>query len=97
MAVAETTRSPLTGNTCRFTDASLAWCGKPVAASPEWYRCRFLAAFLVFSLISLIWAQAHWGALSPADFPVSTWTACAIDDFLSNAQGRRRLLLWDRL
>lgn len=52
---------------------------------------RFLVAIAGFIAVSAIWGSTRFGALSPSDFPFHTWTACAIDDFLSNEQGRPQI------
>lgn len=51
-------------------------------------KCRFAVSVILFVLVSAVWGSLRLGALSPADFPFYTWTACAIEDFLSNEQGR---------
>ena len=42
-------------------------------------------------MVCAAWGSLRLGALSPADFPFYTWTACAIEDFLSSAQGRPQI------
>lgn len=52
---------------------------------------RALVSMLLFLAVSFFWAAAELGKLSPADFAFRTWTACAIDEFLSNAEPRPKL------
>ncbi len=54
-------------------------------------KSRFFAAIVLFISVSAVWGSLRLGALSPSDFPFYTWTACAIEDFLSNAQGRPQI------
>ncbi len=54
-------------------------------------KSRFFAAIVLFISVSALWGSLRFGALSPSDFPFYTWTACAIEDFLSNEQGRPQI------
>ncbi len=54
-------------------------------------KSRFLVAIVAFVAVSAVWGSTRLGALSPSDFPFYTWTACAIEDFLSNEQGRPQI------
>jgi hypothetical protein len=54
-------------------------------------KSRFLVATVLFISVTAAWGSSRLGALSPSDFPFYTWTACAIEDFLSNEQGRPQI------
>lgn len=53
---------------------------------------RFLYATIAFFVLSSVFAIAHLGKISPTDFPFHTWTGWAIEDFLSDKQGRPQIV-----
>lgn len=85
-----------TGSASRTIQASpLATVQSTTTNSPKPARklvtSRFVAAIAGFIAVSALWGSTRFGALSPSDFPFRTWTATAIDDFLSNEQGRPQI------
>lgn len=53
--------------------------------------CVTIAAAFLFGAVNLVMAAAHFGLLSPTDFPVTTWTGTAVEDFLHGSTGRPQI------
>ncbi|HEY9715854.1 MAG TPA: SGNH/GDSL hydrolase family protein [Trichormus sp.] len=53
----------------------------------------FIAAVFAFALVNVVLAKAKIGVNSPTDFPYSTWSSTAIEDYLSNSNGRPQIAL----
>ncbi|HEY9784588.1 MAG TPA: hypothetical protein V6D17_04235 [Candidatus Obscuribacterales bacterium] len=65
--------------------------GKPKGLSGL-LRSKVFYAFIFFACISGLWAQSKFGTIAPSDFPFHTWTGWAVEDYLSDKQGRPNLV-----
>jgi hypothetical protein len=60
-------------------------------------KSRFFIAAIAFAAVSLAAARAHFCATAPTDFPYKSWTAWAIDDFVSRTAAPRIVFLGSSL
>lgn len=51
-------------------------------------RSKFFISAALFAVVSSLLAMVRFGNIAPTDFPIRTWTGWAIEDFLSDKQGR---------
>lgn len=64
----------------------------PKAGFSGIFKSKFTHAFIAFFVLSVIWSTTRLGTISPTDFPFHTWTGWAVEDFLSDKQGRPNLV-----
>lgn len=55
-------------------------------------RSKFFISVALFAAVSSLFATMKLGNIAPTDFPVKTWTGWAIEDFLSDKQGRPQVV-----
>lgn len=55
-------------------------------------RSKFFISVALFAAVSSLFAIARLGNIAPTDFPIKTWTGWAVDDFLSDKQGRPQVV-----
>jgi len=51
-------------------------------------RSKFFISLALFAAVSSLLAMTKLGNIAPTDFPIKTWTGWAVEDFLSDKQGR---------
>lgn len=51
-------------------------------------RSKFFISLALFAAASSLLAMTKLGNIAPTDFPIKTWTGWAVEDFLSDKQGR---------
>ncbi|HIA54261.1 MAG TPA: hypothetical protein EYN91_19580 [Candidatus Melainabacteria bacterium] len=51
-------------------------------------RSKFFISVALFAAVSSLLAMFKVGNIAPTDFPIKTWTGWAVDEFLSDKQGR---------
>ncbi|HNB22238.1 MAG TPA: hypothetical protein PKZ32_07470 [Candidatus Melainabacteria bacterium] len=51
-------------------------------------RSKFFISVALFAAVSSLLAMTKLGNIAPSDFPIKTWTGWAVEDFLSDRQGR---------
>ena len=51
-------------------------------------RSKFFISVALFAAVSSLFAITKLGNIAPTDFPIHTWTGWAVEDFLSDKQGR---------
>lgn len=51
-------------------------------------RSKFFISVALFAAVSSLLAMTKLGKIAPSDFPIKTWTGWAVEDFLSDRQGR---------
>ncbi len=51
-------------------------------------RSKFFISVALFSAVSSLFAMTRLGNIAQTDFPIKTWTGWAVDEFLSDKQGR---------
>ncbi|MBX9947864.1 MAG: hypothetical protein K2Y39_01750 [Candidatus Obscuribacterales bacterium] len=51
-------------------------------------RSKFFISVALFAAVSSLLAMTKLGNIAPTDFPIKTWTGWAVEDFLSDKQGR---------
>ncbi len=55
-------------------------------------RSKFFISVVLFAAVSSLFAMTRLGNIAPTDFPIRTWTGWAVDDFLSDKQGRPQVV-----
>lgn len=55
-------------------------------------RSKFFISVVLFAAVSSLFAITRLGNIAPTDFPIRTWTAWAVEDFLSDKQGRPQVV-----
>lgn len=51
-------------------------------------RSKFFISVALFAAVSSLLAMTKLGNIAPTDYPIKTWTGWAVDEFLSDKQGR---------